>query len=448
MIVFKKIHKNLSVLKLISCLFYIFAHISFITNSFCANISQIQSIIERINYEDGAHFARIFRDDIVIVTRKGIDPQVDRVFGLERDFLKENLSFAKNLLKKCLSPLKYSLALVVKPKFKRSTRVWPNYIDKDGKLQSKTQFFVFLEHLQQSIQQAYEQIRFQISIFLSNLLYNEVFIYKVGNKFEIEEFQNVSEKNENSDCVKFFTENKQKNFFFLDELAPFSHIHCENKHSVPNALANHFYYSKLRNIREITQIARKMVDKTQSNVFKRATFFLLRSFLISDLKSIGVNISLTFSGIDISVLNLSIDVLSYDKPSYMMTYWYKNTEQWILRMFQDINYTFRYHSENIQRGDNKIKWSTAYINDILEIFAKYSVLKKRINIKLYPEIISALFPYEFFFDSYQTLAGECPIRSVIDFTRLEDLEKFEEYFDTGKIEQIRKVTGQFMTTFF
>lgn len=410
-------------------------HLKLIENSFYVDLGHVDTIVEEINETDGKFFAHIFREDVVIVTRRTHDDQINKIFGLLKKTW-QILPFTKNL-----------------GKFERERRFSINYVDEEGNLRKHTRSRILyeklLDRLSNTLRSGLDNILsvitrtpgFKLSAKIRQYFSDEVFITKKGKQFVKYEFKNEDEK-------KIFCEdNKEKYFFFLDESCPASYRYVKKKVIQPNSLQSHYSRNKIELLGDIVGIITNSIKKTQANYPKTFFFYLFHKQFKNTLASRGIFIDLCFSGIFVTQYNLVLKPISYDKESFMLSYWLRKTDPWVGEFFRLIAINFSRKAAYLHPGDNKILWSSKYIDSVLDIFEKQALLKKKIDIGLFPEIISTLFPTEFFVSNSQDYSGNGLIRSVIDFSKVEELANYEDFFNDTKMKRIKQITNRFMSTF-
>lgn len=406
-------------------------YIKFLELSLYSNTNLIRFHINEIIRSDKAVFEQIFRTDVVFVLNRTRDEQINQMFGNKKK-LWQFVPFLKNILR-----------------FNRPYRFHKNYVDKNGVLKRYSTTRIFFEEIRTAVsQKIYSLCNFIINttsnyrIFntITNWFSDEIFVYKRDGRFVQEEFFSKKER------LNFFNQHKEKMFFFSNPECPTSYSHVENKIIHEKIFEGHFSQKKNFILAQILERVIENIVHSQLNVFKKVAFFLLHRQIRNHFASLGIFINLHFESINMTFYDVVLNPLTYDKGAVYMSFFLRESDPFLISLFHRLNENFKNHVRLLFKTPNKIEWNTTYIDSIFQIFLEYAILKKSIDITIYPEIIPLLFPIDFFSDRFENYGGRGLIRTVIDFSLAETFSKYSEYFNHHKIALIRAITDKYMST--
>lgn len=396
------------------------------------NSDEIKKNLNLIISSDKSYFEKIFRDDIVIIFNKHLNDQINQIFGIKKSFL-QKMPFIGKI-----------------QSFKKNNKKWKNCI-KNGELKENYSFYIFKEiksrisHKFNIFKKINSRINQTFNYFKKYFISNyddEIFIFKENNKFKIIEFKNENQK-------KIFCENSTKYFFFLNSNGSSTYFYPKKRIINQNIFKYFFYQKKFEIYSKILNSIHKKVLETQKNNFKKIQFYFLNKFFIRNLKKQNIKVSINFHKFSISSLNIELNPISYDGQTLMMTFLFFNSDNFVTKLFKNIQNIFLLNLKILINKDSKINWTTKYIDDLIELFYKNKILKKKINLQNFPEFIPLLFPKRFFYNLNPNVSQNFSfVRSVIDFKKIKKFEFYDEYFDDEKMERIRRVSEKFMMTVF
>lgn len=385
--------------------------------------------------DDKLFFEKIFRDDIVVVVNRNYNDQINQMFGLKKRFW-HFLPFLDRI--GC---------------FEEKKSPWNAFPTDKGLLYEYSFFEQFVNYLK-TFSNEFSKVLFSktllhvIEIFtpknfhsiLKNYFEDEVFIFKENGNFSILEFDNQEDK-------KDFCEKSAHTFLFSNPKSPWSIFHCKEKFVKKDLFHAHYHPRKLVALRIIMSQVHKFIVDSQNDVISKFFFFLLRNEIKNQLQhKIGVIIDMKFNFTDLIFTNIILKPLSYDKESLMMSYMLKNTDLFVVNLFNNLKNNFLSHLSNLRAANEKIIWTSSYIDSVLQILFNSDILKKQIDISLYPEIVHILFPYQMITTPYKNIPQSGIVRSVINFKNLKKFAKYDEFFDDQKMKRILKITDQFMSS--
>lgn len=420
--------KRTIIYHLIIFLFYI----KFIENSFIENNNKIKSHVCDLIEAEKTYFESIFRYDIVLVVNRIKDDHLNQMFDFKKK-LWQHIPFFKNITK-----------------FTRAHLFHENYIGEDGTLKRHAAIRILFEEVKRDLLQSMDLLCNRIANIVKNCkifnfvtywLSDEIFLYLKDRKFVQKEFFNEEDK------INFFNQNKEKVFFFIDSDSPTSYPYADKKIIHETPFEGYFYPEKINILNSILECVSKNIKESQTTLCKKSAFYLLRKQIKRHYASLGIFINLHFRNINLIFYDIVLKPLTYDKSAVYMSFFLKESDPFVISLFSQLNMNFKVHASILKHGVCKIKWSTAYIDSILRIFYRYAIFKETVNIGLYPELITLLFPVPFFLDRFQGYNKAYGfIRTVIDFSQLKTFSKYDKFFHDHNVVKIRAITDNYMST--
>ncbi|KAM0675151.1 hypothetical protein GVAV_001494 [Gurleya vavrai] len=123
----------------------------------------------------------------------------------------------------------------------------------------------------------------------------------------------------------------------------------------------------------------------------------------------------------------------FDDIHYIMSYpnqnFLKSKEEQAKQFYFYLKSIWKESLREILKNPNKILWSDFIIEKSLMVLFSYKILKKKINIKRTPEIITYLFPIKFVCTKHENFTNNEMIRFCISFKTIKQFKFYNEYFN-------------------
>ncbi|KRH92604.1 hypothetical protein M153_41090001548, partial [Pseudoloma neurophilia] len=458
---------------LLSTIFtFYFYFISIEQTFYNSHVQNIKQEISEILSQDRTYFENIFRQDLIFVINRNND-QINELFGLKKA-LWQHIPYLKD---------------INKPKQARLFN--KNYFPDDKKelIREHSVIRCFYEQTIIKIIDKYEQVinfmtriltRNKFDNFYSMLQYifkDEIFIFKENGKFVTKEFQN------HEDLVNFLNKNKKIMFYYTDHYMPSSCWLINKKTVYERTFQNHYHFFKTFKLKKILSEIIKEFEFHQKCTIRRTFFYFYSNRIKKLYQSIGIELEFWFKSsthvknyftiklknllkiknilkpknllnlenIRLMNYNISMRPINYDTHSIFFTMILKNGDpsfNFVYNLFNDLAVNFNRSVRELKQGMIKIHWSTAYINNIFLILENYAILKKHIDLSIYPEIVPMMMPVPIFLDTYEQFYNGPILRTVIDFKNLYQFLYFDEFFNRKKIDKIVQVSDRYMNSLF
>ncbi|ELQ74692.1 hypothetical protein THOM_2379 [Trachipleistophora hominis] len=424
-----------SVFAQISRIFNILIYLQFMKDSYVvSDLHAIKTCTNQIVRNDRDVFDSIFRDDIVLVIEENFNAQLNQMFGFGGIMgywrKVKNGTFILSLIYR-------KFRIGTSNELAGDFRAFKNA---EGK---KYNLWRFLAAKIPIIEKFYARLckaNAAVSDRITDFCYypsREIFIEKSNNKFTVRQFTNREELNR-------YLINNEKMFFYTSLDSPWSAFKCKKKLVYEKAFADHLSFKKLRYIRIIYEIVEAMVYKTQKNFVNRAMFAILASRICDELNESGIKLELKFKKMAVTCFNVTLQTITYDSPSIMMTVLLNYDDQMVLSLFNSLKSNFIKWAKQITYQQVKVTWTTSYIDSVMTIMKIYGVIKEPIDFSVYPEIVGILFPHSFFLNHNPNINSCIIVRSCLCFKNLEKFCGYKKYFDDAVVKRIRYYTDDIM----
>lgn len=154
---------------------------------------------------------------------------------------------------------------------------------------------------------------------------------------------------------------------------------------------------------------------------------------------------------NVEIETLFVDVFCYDTICYINSQLKNNPvslkNKRFRELFKDLHNLFE--ASNITPyGPQKVYWLDRLIKDSLALLLKYNVLKEPIDVSLFPEIVSMLFPIPFISLSGKTFTNYEIVRFGISFSNIHEFAYFDEFFDKKMVKDLNVCFKQIYFTRF
>ncbi|KAM0685846.1 hypothetical protein COBT_002939 [Conglomerata obtusa] len=146
--------------------------------------------------------------------------------------------------------------------------------------------------------------------------------------------------------------------------------------------------------------------------------------------------------------HISYKPVTFDTIFICTSLVYSNIEcegaKFAIQVYKDFEKIWNFSLLQFIVSFNKLKWSTWLINQSLKIFYKHKIIKKKINMAKYPEIVHMLFPGQFVAAYNENIEFYDIARFCVSFKFINEFHYFDEYCD----KKIVNVLNEFMPQVF
>lgn len=425
------------------CLINVLIYLCLIRDSYVHEcMYTARKCLHKINMSDRDFFNTNFRSDIVIVVRECFDKQINKMFGIYslngwiKDVVRLFVHRKPKMHVKHGNPYvkrenvgKYNdrlLRMIYGTRLSRYMRFAGNWWPR-----MKGRYYCWYENVESTC------LAWIVATVTWPFRNDEIFLEMESGRFVPKRFYTPCSRNR-------YIRNSRKLFFFTDMKEPISAFKCHDKRIHDRIFTDYFHPVKLQNLLAICNAVEKALLGTQTSPVDQLIFFALSESINSRLWTAGIDVRTTFAGTRLACINIRIQVVTYDTISVIRTVLVMCNDRMVASLFSTLKLNFFDHAKMLRRNQAKTRWNTAYIDSVMVILQRYGILKRQIDLSVYPEVVGLMFPYEFVHCHELYVHYSVILRSCVHFGHIRQFCAYGEYFDDEMVGRVQAYTDEIM----